>query len=48
MEDIKIYKTKDLVLQVNPNYDPAKLNLDEWECFFRQALRRQGISKRVH
>ena len=33
MEDIKIYKTKDLVLQVNPNYDPAKLNLDRWECF---------------
>jgi type III restriction enzyme len=33
MEDIKVYKTKDLVLQVNPNYDPAKLNLDEWECF---------------
>jgi len=33
MEDIKIYKTRDLVLQVNPNYDPTRLNLDEWESF---------------
>jgi len=33
MEDIKVYKTNDLVLQVNPNYDPTKLNLDEWERF---------------
>ena len=33
MEDIKIYKTKDLILKVNPNYDPTKLNLDEWESF---------------
>ena len=33
MEDIKVYKTNGLVLQVNPNYDPTKLNLDEWESF---------------
>ena len=33
MEEIKVYKTKDLVLKVNPVYDPTKLNLDEWESF---------------
>jgi len=33
MEEIKIYKTKDLVLKVNPVYDPTKLNFDEWESF---------------
>ena len=33
MEEIKVYKTKDLVLKVNPVYDPIKLNLDEWESF---------------
>jgi len=33
MEEIRIYKTKDLVLDVNPNYDPMKLNLDGWESF---------------
>ena len=33
MEEIKIYKTKDLVLKVNSIYDPTKLNLDEWEGF---------------
>jgi len=33
MEEIKVYKTKDLVLKVNPVYDPTKLNLDEWEGF---------------
>jgi Type III restriction enzyme, res subunit. len=33
MEEVKIYKTKDLVLRVNSFYDPSKLNLDEWEGF---------------
>lgn len=33
MEEIKVYKTKDLVLKVNLIYDPSKLNLDEWEVF---------------
>ncbi len=33
MEEIKVYKTQDLVLKVNPVYDPIKLNLDEWESF---------------
>jgi len=32
-EDIKIYKTQDLVLKVKQNYDPAKLNLKKWVSF---------------
>jgi len=30
---IKIFKTKELVLKVNKNYDPTLLNLDEWDAF---------------
>lgn len=30
MQEIKTYKTADLVLQVNKNYDPTKLNLAAW------------------
>ncbi len=33
MQDIKIYKQKNLVLKVNQNYDPNKLDLDSWERF---------------
>ncbi|WP_457564897.1 DEAD/DEAH box helicase family protein [Caminibacter sp.] len=33
MQDIKIYKQKDLVLKVNQNYDPTKLDLDVWDLF---------------
>lgn len=33
MQDIKIYKQKDLVLKVNQNYDPVKLDLDSWNLF---------------
>jgi len=33
MQDIKIYKQKDLVLKVNKNYDPIKLDLDSWDLF---------------
>ena len=33
MQDIKIYKQKDLVLKVNQNYDPTKLDLDAWDSF---------------
>ena len=33
MQDIKIFKQKDLVLKVNKNYDPTKLDLDSWELF---------------
>ena len=33
MQDIKIYKQKDLVLKVNQNYDPTKLDLDSWDLF---------------
>ncbi|MCL4378127.1 MAG: DEAD/DEAH box helicase family protein [Actinobacteria bacterium] len=32
-EGIKIYKTQDLVLKVNQNYDPSKLNLKKWVDF---------------
>lgn len=33
MEEIKRYKTSDLVLKVNPNYDPAVLPLQDWERY---------------
>lgn len=33
MQEIKIYKTKDLVLEVSKSYDPAKLDLSRWERF---------------
>ena len=34
MQDIKIFKQKDLVLKVNDkNFDPIKYPLDEWERF---------------
>ncbi len=32
-EGIKIYKTRDLVLQVKQNYNPKKLNLKQWISF---------------
>ena len=36
MQDIKIYKQKDLVLKVNQNYDPTKLDLDAWDSFLNK------------
>jgi len=30
---IKFFKTKELVLKINKNYDPSRLNLDEWDAF---------------
>ena len=33
MEEIKRYKTSDLVLKVNRNYDPAVLPLQDWERY---------------
>ena len=33
MKDIKIFKQKDLLLKVNKNYDPTKLDLDSWGFF---------------
>lgn len=33
MKDIKIFKQKDLLLKVNKNYDPTKLDLDSWDFF---------------
>jgi len=33
MQEIKIYKTHDLVLSVNQHYDPTKLKLKDWDRF---------------
>lgn len=33
MGDIKIFKQSDLILDVNQNFNPEVLNLDEWEWF---------------
>lgn len=33
MQDVLVYKQKDLILKVNPNYDPLKLELDKWVPF---------------
>ncbi|MFM1602218.1 DEAD/DEAH box helicase family protein [Helcococcus ovis] len=33
MTDVKVYKQKDLVLEVNKTYNPLELNLDEWELY---------------
>lgn len=33
MQDIKIFKQKDLVLSVNPNFNPIDLDIDSWEPF---------------
>ena len=31
IQEIKTYKTADLVLQVNKNYNPITLNLNLWD-----------------
>ncbi|BDB03252.1 DEAD/DEAH box helicase family protein [Clostridium botulinum] len=33
MDEVKIYKTKDLVLKVNKSYNPLELDLDSWDRF---------------
>ena len=33
MQDIKVFKQKDLILKVNQNYNPTKLDLDSWDIF---------------
>ena len=33
IKDTKIFKQKDLLLKVNKNYDPNKLDLDSWDFF---------------
>ena len=35
-EEIKTYKQKDLVLKVNQNYDPIKLDMDAWDSFLNR------------
>ena len=52
IQEIKTYKTADLVLQVNKNYDPTKLNLASWDryldilCSDRQ-YQKEAIQKSV-
>ena len=52
IQEIKTYKTADLVLQVNKNYDPTKLNLTSWDryldilCSDRQ-YQKEAIQKSV-
>ena len=33
IQEKKTYETKDLVLKVNPNFDPTKLPLEYWDRF---------------
>ena len=33
MQDLHIFKNQDLILKVNPTFDPIKLNLDDWDIF---------------
>ena len=33
MQEIKTYKTADLVLKVSQTYDPTKLDLSSWDRF---------------
>lgn len=47
MEDIKIYKTQDLVLQVNQNYDPTKLDIDSWESFLDKLCGDRDFQKKA-
>ena len=52
MQEIKTYKTANLVLQVNKNYDPMKLNLAAWDryldvlCVDRQ-FQKESIQKAI-
>lgn len=52
IQEIKTYKTADLVLQVNKNYDPTNLNLSSWDryldilCSDRQ-YQKEAIQKSV-
>lgn len=45
MQEIKTYKTSDLVLKVNNNYDPSKLNLSAWERFLDLLCRDRPFQK---
>ncbi|MBS3998948.1 MAG: DEAD/DEAH box helicase family protein [Desulfobulbaceae bacterium] len=52
MQEIKTYKTADLVLEINKNFDPAKLNLATWDryldilCGDRQ-FQKESIQKAI-
>ena len=46
MPDIKIFKQKDLLLKVNKNYDPIKLDLDSWDFFLISFAEIENFRKR--
>src|SRR5258706_6697915 len=52
MQEIKTYKTADLVLEINKNFDPTKLNLATWDryldilCSNRQ-FQKESIQKAI-
>ena len=45
MQDIKVFKQKDLVLEVNQSYDPTKLDLDSWDIFLDKLCGDRGYQK---
>lgn len=45
MEEIKRYKTSDLVLGIDHNYDPTKLPLHEWDRFLDILVNGRGYQK---
>jgi len=45
MQDILIYKQKDLVLKVNNNFDHTKLRLDEWNLFIERLCGNREYQK---
>ena len=45
MQDILIYKQKDLVLKVNNNFDPTKLRLDDWIPFIERLCGNREYQK---
>ncbi len=47
MQDKYIFKNQDLVLKVNKVYDPAKLDLDNWEDFINRLCGDRDYQKEV-
>ena len=53
MEDLKSYKNKDLILEINEFYDPFKLNLEDWDDYLDilcgdRIYQKQAILKSVN
>ncbi len=47
VQDIKKYKASDLVLNVNKNFDPQKLNLRKWDYFLEVLCRDREYQKKA-